>query len=253
MELPYKISVQKHWFLGGFPEAITARSYAASIIWLNNFIKSYIERDLNQLFNIELNTSIVRNFWRMLAHNNGGIYNAENYARSLSITGPTVKKYLDYLEGAFLVRRLYPWYVNVNKRIVKSPKLYIRDSGLLHRLANISNLDELTGNILIGASWEGYVVEQIAQCMPDHLSMFFYRTQDGAEVDIVLVNQQSVAACIEIKLKPQTLQKGFFEAVKTLSPKRCFMVCQTDETFNMPHQVVVCNLVTFIKQYLPKL
>lgn len=252
-ELPNKISLSKHWFVGGFPDALTAISIAKSIQWLDSFIKSYIERDLNQLFHIELSVSLVRNFWRMLANNNGSILNAENYARALSVTGPTINRYLDYLEGAYLVRRLLPWFSNINKRLIKSPKIYIRDSGLLHRLADIASMDALEGNVLIGASWEGYVIEQIAQALPSYLSMFYYRTQDGAEVDLVLVKQQKVVSCIEIKLKAQNPQKGFYESIKTLQPKQSFVLAKNATFFSLGDNVFSTDLTYFMTTILQKI
>jgi uncharacterized protein len=248
-ELPSTISLQKHWFRGGFPDALTAKTDTVSINWINNFIKSYIERDLNQLFNINLTTSLVRNFWQMIAHNDGGILNTENYARALSVTAPTVHRYLDYLEGAYLIRRLHPWFVNINKRLVKAPKIYIRDSGLLHRLANIDDMDDLKGNTLIGASWEGYAIEQIAQALPPSISMFYYRTHNGAEMDLVLVSRNKVCAAIEIKLKQSaTPSKGFYESVKTLQASKCFIISPYGETYPIDKNIFHCSLSNFIKK-----
>lgn len=254
LEIPKAISLNKHWFRGGFPNALTARTENLSKAWLNNFIKSYIERDLNQLFNISLTPGLIRNFWRMLAHNNGGILNAESYSRALGVTGPTVSRYLDYLEGAFLIRRLQPWFANVNRRIVKAPKTYIRDSGLLHRLADIVKLDDLKGNTLIGSSWEGYAIEQIAQSLPAYLSMFYYRTHDGAEVDLVLVRKNKVACAIEIKSNKSALPaKGFYESIKVLKPVRSYVINPDGDTFPIDAQIMMCSLNYFIKSELPKI
>jgi uncharacterized protein len=254
MELPKKISLQKHWFLGGFPDAITAANYVKAKQWLDNFIKSYIERDLNQLFHIELSTSLIKNFWRMLANNNSGIWNSESYARALSVTGPTTNRYLDYLEGAYLVRRLYPWYNNANKRLVKSPKVYIRDSGLLHRLADVESVDTLSGNVLIGASWEGYVIEQIIQVLPNKYLPFFYRTQDGAEVDLLLVKGNKVHIAIEIKLHANASPKrGFYESIKVLQPKHSFVLSMDSDYYPTKENVYFCNLKYFLTDLLPKI
>jgi len=253
-ELPVSISLQRHWFRGGFPGALTAKTETQSRSWLDHFIKSYIERDLNQFFHVTLSTSLVRNFWQMLAYNNGGVLNAENFARALGVTNPTVNRYLDYLEGAYLVRRLQPWFANVNKRLVKSPKVYIRDSGLLHRLAQINTMDELRGNVLIGASWEGYVIEQIIQMLPPALSPFFYRTHNGAELDLLLVKKNKPHAAIEIKVSPSAQpSRGFYESIDTLKPPRRFVIAPYGEAYPGKNGSIHCGLRHFIMQELQKI
>jgi uncharacterized protein len=253
-EVSKSTSLYKHWFRGGFPDVFTAKTDAEAISWLDNFIKSYIERDLNMLFGISLTNSLIRNFWKMLAFNNSSIWNAEHYTRALGVTAPTVNRYLDYLEGAFLIRRLPTWGVNINRRLVKAPKVYIRDSGLLHRLADITKMDQLRGNTLIGSSWEGYVIEQIAQILPSNLSMFYYRTHDGAEVDVLLVKQNKVAAAIEIKTsKAAVPSKGFYESIKLLMPKKSFVINPNGETFPLRKDVLNCSLQYFLQNELLKI
>jgi uncharacterized protein len=253
-EIAKSTSLYKHWFRGGFPDALTAKTDMEAISWLDNFIKSYIERDLNMLFGISLTNGLIRNFWKMLAFNNSSIWNAEHYTRALGVTAPTVNRYLDYLEGAFLIRRLPTWGVNINRRLVKAPKVYIRDSGLLHRLADISKMDQLRGNTLIGSSWEGYVIEQIAQVLPTKLGMFYYRTHDGAEVDLVLVKQNKVAACIEIKTSKSAVpSKGFYESIKLLIPKKSFIVNPNGQPFPLRKDVLNCSLQYFLQNELHKI
>ena len=133
------ISMAKHWFRGGFPSALTARNDEAFVRWMENFIRAYIERDLARLFGVGLSEKTMRNFWYMLAGSQGAIWSAENYARSLGVSSPTVKRYLDFMEGAFLVRTLPAWFVNTKKRLVKAPKVYLRDSGLLHVLNHVKS------------------------------------------------------------------------------------------------------------------
>lgn len=187
----------------------------------------------------------------MLAFNNGGLLNAEKYARSLGVTAPTVHRYIDFLEGAFLIRRLYPWYANVNKRLVKSPKLFIRDSGLLHRLSDINSIDQLRGNMLLGESWEGFVLEQILQLLPDRVLPFFYRTHDGAEVDLVLVKQDKVAVAIEIKYgRSQRPSRGFYESLKDLKPKKSFVITYAGDTYPLAKNVLSCSFKTFMNDYI---
>lgn len=253
-ELPGSISLQRHWFRGGFPGALTARTDAQCHNWLDHFIKSYIERDLNQFFHVSLSASLVRNFWHMLAYNNGAILNAENFSRALGVTNPTVARYLDYLEGAYLVRKLHPWFANVNKRLVKSPKIYIRDSGLLHSLAQVNTMDELRGNILIGASWEGYVIEQIIQVLPPALSPFFYRTHNGAEMDLVLVKKNRPYAAIEIKVSASAQpSRGFYESIDTLKPEKSFIIAPYGDAYPGRQGSIHCGLKHFIEQELPKI
>ncbi len=253
-ETAKSMSMYKHWFRGGFPESLLAKSDALSLGWLDNFIKSYIERDLNMVFGISLTSNLIRGFWSMLAFNNGNIWNAEHYTRALAVTAPTVNRYLDYLEGAYLIRRLPTWAVNINRRLVKSPKVYIRDTGLLHRLAELDNMDQLRGHTLIGNSWEGYVIEQIAQAMPKPLRMFYYRTHDGAEVDLVLVKQNKVVAAIEIKTSKSAVpSKGFYESLKMLKPKMSYIVNPNGQAFPMRKDVLNCSLQHFLQNELSKI
>jgi uncharacterized protein len=158
-ELPDGFDRDTHWFRGGFPEALLADNDKEAKEWLDDFIKSYVERDLAYLFGVELVPATLRNFWSMLAHSSGNIWNAETFARSLGITAPTVLRYAGFLEGGYLIRKLQPWFVNAKKRLIKSPKVYIRDTGILHRLLGIPNLADFYGHPAVGASWEGYVIE----------------------------------------------------------------------------------------------
>ncbi|MFD2284897.1 DUF4143 domain-containing protein [Pedobacter petrophilus] len=208
-ELPDEITFEQHWFRGGFPESLLSENDQSSKEWIDDFIVSYVERDLAKMFGVELAPKLLRNFWSMLAHLNGNLFNGESFARSLSVSAPTVNRYLDFLEGGYLIRRLQPWYVNAKKRLVKSPKTYVRDTGILHRLLNIQDYDSLYGHPAIGASWEGYVIEQIAQLKTAQTELFFYRTQTGAECDLVIVQGVKPIACIEIKLSnAPTVSKG---------------------------------------------
>ncbi|WP_431293658.1 ATP-binding protein [Pedobacter sp. P26] len=172
-ELPEELNFEQHWFRGGFPESILAETDLLSKEWIDDFIVSYVERDLAKMFNVDLATTLLRNFWSMLAHLNGNLFNGESFARSLGVSAPTVNKYLDFLEGGFLIRRLQPWFVNAKKRLIKSSKTYIRDTGILHRLLNIPGYNDLFGHPAIGASWEGYVIEQIYQMKAKQTDLFF--------------------------------------------------------------------------------
>jgi predicted AAA+ superfamily ATPase len=252
MELPIKNDYKTNWFRGGFPNALLPDTDEEGRAWLDDFIRSYIERDLNHLFDVNLSPLILRNFWSMLAHSNGNIWNAEVFARSLGISAPTVLRYLSVLEGGYIVRRLSPWFVNAKKRLIKSPKVYIRDTGIVHRLLNIPDFDSLLGHPVAGGSWEGYVIEQIYQQRPHSFDMFFYRTQAGAECDLVLVSGITPIACIEIKLgNTPTVSRGFINCVEDLQPKYKYIITPESGTYTTSHGVVITSLYHFITVLLP--
>jgi hypothetical protein len=183
----------------------------------------------------------------MLAANNGGIWNAEVYARSLGVSAPTIKRYLDFLEAAFLIRQLPAWYVNANKRLVKSPKIYLRDSGLLHVINRVSAATELPLNIGVGASWEGYVIEQIFQLKPDHIDLYFYRTHHGAECDILLVNGIKPVLALEVKYSSiPVLSKGFYAVMDDLNLDKGWVIVPRGSSFKINEKVECSNLTDFL-------
>lgn len=253
-ELPANISIKKHWFRGGFPTALTMRNTQLLQAWLSSFITTYIEKDLPLLFDIRFSPATMRKLWTMLAHLHGGILNAEKLGSSLDITGTTVKRYLDYLEGAFIITRLQPFFVNISKRLVKSPKIYINDTGILHHLLNIDNEKALLNHPGVGASWEGYVISQVLYARKDRLDLYYYRTQVGAECDLVLARGHIVKACIEIKLSnAPVLSKGFYQSVTDLKSKNNFVICPADLDYKNKEGVRIVGLNSFIKKYLPGL
>jgi predicted AAA+ superfamily ATPase len=220
--------------------------------WTDSFIRSYIERDLEFLLGVNLSSSIIQKLWNMLAYVNGGIRNAEVFARSLGITAPTVLRYVDYLEGAYLIRRLQPWYMNASKRLVKSPKVYIRDSGILHSLLRLSSIDDILSHPAAGASWEGYVVEQIYQFKDRSINMYFYRTHDGAECDVVLVRGVQPLTCLEIKLtNAPSISKGFYTSAVGLKVNNKIVITPSSEEYVSKDNVVVTSLYKFLKEHLP--
>jgi predicted AAA+ superfamily ATPase len=247
-ELPAGMNYISNWFRGGFPNALLASSDVEGKEWLDALVRSYIERDLAHLFGVELAATILRNFWSMLAHVNGNIWNAETFARSLGISAPTVNRYMSFLEGGYLVRRLPPWFVNAKKRLIKSPKTYIRDSGILHRLLNIPHYDALRGHPAIGASWEGYVIEQVFQRLPQDLQLYYYRTQAGAECDLVIVQGITPLACIEIKLSnTPSISRGFLSCLDDLQPKYKYLITPESDTYPAREGVIVTSLSNFIR------
>ena len=246
-----KIKQDALWFKGGFPVALTLKQNSAVQNWYNNLIKSYTERDMKELFGVEFSSLTIRNFWSMLAHNNGQLWNKENYGKSLGITAPTVGRYLEYMEGAFLLTRLQPWFINSKKRLVKAPKIYIRDTGILHTLIRTVDMDDLFGHPSVGTSWESFVIEQTRQLKPAHLDMYFYRTHQGTEADLLLVKGLKPVACIEIKLSgaPQA-QKGFLQSITDLKTKKNFIIMPTGESYTTKENITICSLSDFINVYL---
>lgn len=249
-----KISQQQHWFRGGFPLALTAANDAACIRWTENFIRTYIERDLSQLFAVKMQEKIIKNLWYMLAANQGGIWNSETYARSLGVSGPTIKRYLDFLEGAFLIRQLPAWFVNVNKRLVKAPKIYVRDTGLLHVINKITSAEALPLNIGVGASWEGYVIEQISQLKPKHIDVYYYRTHHGAECDVLLVNGINPVMGIEIKhASNPVLSKGFYTVIDDLKLPEAWVIVPKGASYQINNIISCSNLMDFLTTKLQTL
>ncbi len=251
-ELPKNISYNRHWLRGGFPEPLLAKSDAAAQQWMQAFIRSYVERDLENLFGVNISGVNMQRLWTMLAHVSGNVWNAEIFARSLGITAPTVLRYLDYLEGGFMVKRLQPWFTNTKKRLVKSPKVYVRDTGLLHSLLNINSTDEMLSHPVVGASWEGYVLEQIAAGKHPDLKLYYYRTHDGAECDAVLVKGIKPLACIEIKMSnAPVVSRGFLHSIEDMKPKYKLIVTPQSETYTVQHGIQVTSIITFLKELLP--
>ena len=174
------------WMRGGFPRSYLAANERDSLAWREGFIRTFLERDIPQL-GITIPAAAMRRFWTMLAHAHGQTWNGSDLARSLGVSDKTVRQYLDILTGTYMVRQLQPWHENLKKRQVKSPKIYLRDSGVLHSLLNISDLDQLLGHPRLGASWEGYALEQVL-CHLRYPEAYFWATHNGAELDLLFFN-----------------------------------------------------------------
>jgi uncharacterized protein len=219
------------WSRGGFPDSYLARSDAASLRWREAFIRSYLERDIPQL-GIRVPSATLRRFWLMLAHYHGQLWNASTLAGSLGITAPSVRHYLDILESTFMLRVLQPYSANLGKRLVKSPKVYLRDSGVLHALLNLPDHEALQGHPALGASWEGWVIEQIIDQAPRGTRPSFFRTASGNELDLLLELPGGELRAIEIKHSAApTLGRGFPEALDALKLERGFVVAQVTEPY----------------------
>lgn len=246
-------TLRKHWWRGGFPDSWLASTDDWSVDWREQFIRTYVERDLPFL---GLNTDPVRfrMFLQLLASMHGNLWNAESVGRSLGLSGNTVKHYLGFLETSFFVHILRPYFANIGKRLVKSPKVYVADSGLLHALAGISRPEDLPVHPLAGASWEGYVIAQIIARLPLSVEPYFYRTADGTECDLVLLRGLTPLACVEIKLgNAAAISRGFRSVIDTLGTADNFIVTFSSEPFRLANDVTVTGVRAFVAELLPAL
>ena len=236
------IGLEQHWLRGGFPRALLAPDAELWYDWQESFMKTYIETDL-RLLGLKASPIVIQKLLRMLVTIQGMTVNYSNIGNSMGISGVTIQNYMDYLEHSFIIRRLQPYFVNVGKRLVKSPKLYFRDTGVLHYLSNIDNYDSLVTNIIAGHSWEGYVIEQIISRLAGNVQPYYYRTQNGAEIDLCLLKGNEIVAAFEIKLsnKPST-SKGNTEAVQDLKSHHNFIVTPSSEAFAINSLWQVCNI-----------
>lgn len=225
------------WVRGGFPDSFLAPDERQSLSWRKDQLRTYLERDV-PMFGSRIPAETLRRFWTMLAHNQGGLINASRLAAGLEVSSQTVSRYTDLLVDLLLVRRLQPYHVNVGKRQVKSPKVYIRDSGLLHALLNIADRNALLGHPVVGASWEGFVIENLINAAPAFTVPGFYRTGGGAEIDLLLELPGGERWAIEVKrsraAKPA---RGFYEACEDLKPAKRFVVHAGLERFPVSEEV----------------
>jgi hypothetical protein len=245
--------LQQLWLRGGFPLSYLADSDRSSALWRSNFISTYIQRDLG-LLGLQTDVQIMDRFWHMIATAQGNLLNAESFAKSLDISRPTVNRYLNFLEGSFMIRSLRPWFANINKRLVKSPKIYIRDSGLLHSLLGLNSHESLINHIQLGSSWEGFVVEQISNNLPLDVKPWFYRTLQGAESDMILEKNGKVIAALEIKHSSgPKLSKGFRIAMTDTATAKGYLIGNSPDTYKIDPNITVTNLRAFIENILPTL
>jgi predicted AAA+ superfamily ATPase len=223
--------IDRLWLRGGFPPSFLAASDAASFKWRQDFIRTYLERDIPQL-GPRVPAETLRRFWTMLAHTQSSVLNAATLARGLGVDGKTIARYLDLLVDLLLVRRLQAWHSNVGKRLVRSPKVLVRDAGLVHALLGLTSREQLLGHPVVGHSWEGFVAETLLELAPVGTEASFYRTSAGAEIDLVLSLPGGELWAIEIKRSSApTIEKGFHFACADLKPARQFIVYSGDERF----------------------
>ncbi len=247
-ELPQsERTMAAHWERGGYPDSYLAADTETSIQWREDFITSYVERYLPQ-YGIEATPVVLRRFCSMLAHQQGATVNLSKLAGSLGIDGKTARRYLDLLEGLYLVRSLPPWTRNSGKRLVKSAKVYWRDSGILHALAGLADLEHVLGHPLCGASWEGYCIEQTLSLLPKGSAASHYRTHAGAEVDLVIEQADGQILAVEIKrtLSPK-VTPGLVESMETLRADRGFIVIPEGEPYPLSKRVTAIGLANFLQ------
>ena len=228
------------WLRGGFPRSFLARTESASTAWREDFIRTFLERDLAQL-GVKVPSGTMRRFWTMTAHYSGGIWNSSEIGRSLGEAHTTARRHLDALSGALVVRVLEPWYANVGKRLVKSPKVYIRDSGLLHTLLGIGDRRQLDGHPVVGGSWEGFIIEQLLAQLPK-AKAYYWRTQAGAELDLLLfLKGQRIG--VEIKrADAPTMTPSMGSALEDLELHRLFVVYPGSVRYTLRPKVEVMSL-----------
>ena len=252
-EIPETVSQTDLWVKGGFPNMLFSANENMGFRWMENFISTYLNRDLLQL-GLNASPKVIRNLWTMMAHLNGQLLNSTVIGNSLGITSPTVKRYIDFLEEAFLLKSLQPFHWNISKRLVKMPKVFLTDTGILHYLVGVTNFTSLSGNPILGSSWETFVFSQISALKTKSVDLYFYRTHQGTEVDLVFTKGLTVVATAEIKYSssPQ-LSKGNFLAFEDLDAPMNYVITPSSDDYLFKDRIRICSLKTFISDYLPSL
>ncbi len=231
------------WVQGGFPSSYLLGDESVSLRWRTDFIQTYLERDLPK-FGLQVSTDRMDLFWRMISNDQGELFNAQRYARSLGVSGHTVRHYLDVLHKLLMLRVLRPWYANTGKRLVKSPRPYVRDSGILHALLGLRSMDDLLSHPVAGKSWEGFVIENLISAAAGRAKPYFYRTGAGAEADLVLEFAPGKCWAIEIKLSSApSVDRGFYNAADDIGAERRILVYKGKDLFPMRHGVEAMPLL----------
>ncbi len=244
LELSEK-KMENLWLRGGFPKSFLSKSEIASVEWRENYIRTFLERDIPQL-GLRIPTQSIGRLWSMLAYSQGQTLNTSKIAGSLGVSSHTINSYMDILEKTFLIRVLRPFATNLKKRFIKSPKIYLRDSGILHTLLGIDSMNELFGHPVFGSSFEGFVIENIISSLP-RWQFYFYRTKVGAEIDLFMV-KGSRRLAIEIKTgKAPALSKGFWTAVEDVRATEKYLIAPVDSNYKIKDGVKVTSLQKFLK------
>lgn len=231
------------WVRGGFPRSFLAPSEDVSLQWRRDFIRTYLERDIPQ-FGVRIPAETLRRFWTMLAHNQAQILNAASLARGLAVDGKTVAGYLDLLVDLLVVRRLPAWHKNIGKRLVKSPKVYVRDTGIAHALLGIRDKEALLGHPVVGQTWESFVIETLIATSPDGSEAHYYRTSNGTEVDLLLTLPNGELWAIEVKRSSAPkIERGFHSACADLKPHKRFVVYSGSQRFPLDKMTDAISVV----------
>ncbi len=253
VELPKNIDLTNHWFKGGFPVPLLAEKQEIREEWYKTFLKTYIELDL-PLIGLAPPPLTLNRFILMIGNSNGALWNSSNFAKSLGVTSQTISHYRDFLEKTYFIRVLQPYFKNIKKKIVKSPKVYLRDSGILHHLLRTNDFNQLLGHNMIGNSWEGYIIEQISSFLnfirKDNIELLFYRTREGTEVDLVLLDGIEPKVSIEMKmnLEPK-VTRGLTNAITDLKTKYNYIVIPKCEyPYNLKTNIKVTDLNNVLKE-----
>ena len=243
-------NIHNRWLRGGFPDSYLADDSDMAMDWLEDLIRTYLERDVPQM-GFQIPAVRLRQLWTMLAHLQGEPVNYSRMAANLEIDGKTVRRYIDILTDLLLVRRLEPWHTNVKKRLVKSPRYYIRDSGIHHRLLGIDHYDALLSNPVLGKSWEGFVMDNIHSVLPRRAETYFYRTAAGAEIDLMIKMPSSKVWAVEIKygVAPK-LGKHYSQTCDDVGATHKYVVYGGDDEFPVGEDVVVTPLPKFMEKLL---
>jgi predicted AAA+ superfamily ATPase len=235
-----EVTIEKHtdlWLRGGFPRSFLARNHKESHEWRRNFISTFLERDLPQL-GISIRSSTLRRFWTMLAHYHGQVWNASEFGRSFAVADTTVRNYLDILTAALVLRQLLPWHENISKRQVKSPKIYLSDTGILHSLLNVRTLRDVEGHPKLGASWESFVIEQIIRRLQVHPEeCFFWATYSGAELDLLVVRGRKKIGFEVKRTSSPRITPSMRRALEDLKLHRLEVVHAGEETFPLGNKI----------------
>jgi len=238
--------LRKYWVRGGFPRSFLARNGRFSVIWRENFVNTFLERDVPQL-NFRIPAETLRRLWKMCAHNHGQLLNASKLGEAIGVSHTTIRSYIDLLSQTFMLRVISPLEVNVKKRLIKSPKVYIRDSGILHTLLEIDTFDDLMGHPIYGLSWEGMAMENILSELPDW-SAGFYRTSAGAELDLVITKgRRRIGVEFKASVSPQ-VSKGFWNAINDLGLEEIWIVAPVKEEYPIKENVKISPLDNFISR-----
>ncbi|MFW5782087.1 MAG: ATP-binding protein [Candidatus Muiribacteriaceae bacterium] len=241
-------NIKKLWIRGGYPDSFLAKNDIASFKWRMAFQQTFFERDLPQL-GINVSSVMIKRLWQMICHYHGQTWNASQIARSLGVSAPTVRSYMNILEETFLIRRIEPYYINIRKRLSKSPRYYIVDSGLFHLSSGIEDYNEILSFNMAGASWEGFVIEQIIRNLSFNTDYYYYRTQTGNEIDLILKKGNNITA-VEIKLSMSPkVSKGLKISLDDIQADQAFIIYPGDKDYRVAENVEVVSLESFIRDH----